>query len=274
MPTVTELSQPQRFIQSALGNVDLAHWFVWPHGICVGYWDDTEGTHSVCCWWTVLNRAYLFQTEHIMDVCVDEHQIAILSSEGFHTWDGQLIVDSFRSPAETWKNVHIATWGVTGFSNHGYHLWDRETQSVKRLPIGVQKIWGVSQTISQEILWSHWGQFFVLDCQSGQVSALEPLKDTMDDWLALRDGWWLAIYENSLHALHRTKSTLRFDSLDIMDVSIPSGRNSVLILLATGQVLEWCPNLDPIPQEVAEVEGELFIGDGMIFNNGEVELFK
>ena len=271
MPTVTELSQPQRFIQSALANVDSAHWFVWSHGICVGYWDDAEMTHSVCCWWTVFNRAYLFQTESIIDVCVDEHQIAILSSEGFHTWDGQLVVDSYQSPTATWQKVQIAVWGVVGFTKHGYHLWNKATQSVSRLPIGVQKVWRLSSSTNQEVLWSHWGQFFILNGLNGHVSALEPLKDSMEEWLSLKDGWWIAIYEHSLQAWHRTKSSLRFDSLDIMDVSVRSGQRSVLILLATGQVLEWQPDLDPMPQEIAEVEGDLFVGDGMIFNNGEVE---
>ena len=34
-------------------------------------------------------------------------------------------------------------------------------------------------------------------------------------------------------------------------------------------MLEW--QYRPYPQESAEVEGELFIGDGMIFNDGDVE---
>ena len=60
--------------------------------------------------------------ESIVDVCVDEHQIAILSSEGFHTWDGQLVA-SCQSPATQWQKVRVAVWGVVGFAKHGYHLW-------------------------------------------------------------------------------------------------------------------------------------------------------
>ena len=271
MPTVTELSMPQRFIQSALANVDLAHWFVWSHGICVGYWDETESTHSVCCWWTTLERSYLFQTESIMDVCVDDHQIIILSSEGFHIWDGNLVVDSYRTPAEKWQKVCIGTWGVVGFSKHGYHLWMKSTQLVHRLPIGVQKVWGLGHSSDPEVLWSHWGQFFLYNHGKGLTTALEPFKDTMDKWIALRGGWWVAVYEQSLVAWNRQNSIARFDNMEIMDVSTRASKTSVLIVLASGQVLEWRPQEDPLPKEITEVEGDFFIGDGITFNGGEIE---
>ena len=271
MPTVMELTQPQRFIQSALANVELAHWFVWSHGICVGYWDETDNTHSVCCWWTVLNRAYLFQTESIIDVCVDSHRLAILSSEGFHIWDGQLMVDSHQTPIHQWQKVRIATWGAVGYTNFGYHIWDKSTQSVARLPMGVSKVWGLSHSGGQEVLWSHWGQFFLQSHGSRRVSALEPFKDTMENWIDLRDGWWVAVYEHSLVAWHRTQSILRFDNMEMMDVSVRACQSRVLILLASGQVLEWRPEADPLPKEIAQAEGEFFIGDGIIFNDGELE---
>ena len=271
MPKVTELTQPQRFIQSALANVDMAHWFVWSHGICVGYWDETESTHSVCCWWTVLNRGYLFQTQTIMDVCVDTHQIAIVSAEGFHMWDGQLMVDSYQTPIQRWQKVEVAPWGAVGFTNFGYHLWDKTTQTVVRLPMGVQKVWRLSQTSEQEILWSHWGQFFLYNHRNQQTTALEPLKDTMEKWIDLRDGWWVAVYEYSLVAWHRTRSVLRFDNMEIMDVSVRASQTSIVILLASGQVLEWRPQEDPLPKEIAQVDGEFFIGDGITFNEGELE---
>ena len=271
MATVTELNQPQRFIQSALANVDMAHWFVWSHGICVGYWDETDSTHSVCCWWTGLERAYLFQTDGIIDVCVDAHQIVVLSSEGFDIWDGQRMVDNYQTPVRNWKKVHIAPWGAVGFTNFGFHLWEKSTQSVTRLPIGVQKVWRLGHSSDQEVLWSHWGQFFLYNHRNGQTTALEPFKDTMDNWIVLRNGWWVAVYEHSLLAWNRQKSIARFDNMEIMDVSIRASKTSILIVLASGQVLEWRPQEDPLPKEIAEVEGEFFIGDGITFNDGEIE---
>ena len=93
----------------------------------------------------------------------------------------------------------------------------------------------------------------------------------MEKWIGLRDGWWVAVYEHTLVAWHRAKSVLRFDNMEIMDVASRSSHRGVLILLASGQVLEWRPQEDSLPFEVAEVEGEFFIGDGIIFNNGELE---
>ena len=270
MPTVTELTQPQRFMQSALANVDHAHWFIWSHGICVGYWDEAEGTHSLCCYWTVMNRAYLFQTQSIVDVCVDGNQIAILSSEGFHIWDGQLLVDGHQSPVHQWKKVQIALWGAVGFTNFGYHIWDKETQTTVRLPMGVQKVWKLSPSRAQ-LLWSHWGQFFLYDHQGRRTTALEPFNDTMERWIDLRDGWWVAVYEHALVAWHRTQSILRFDNMQIMDVSTRASQRSLLILLASGQVLEWRPQEDPLPQEISAVEGDFFVGDGIVFNDGDLE---
>ena len=56
-----------------------------------------------------------------------------------------------------------------------------------------------------------------------------------------------------------------------MDVSVRASKTSVLIVLASGQVLEWRPQEDPQPKEIAEVEGDFFIGDGITFNDGEIE---
>ena len=58
--------------------------------------------------------------------------VAILSSEGFHLWDGQLVVMVIR-PLQMAKDTMV--WGVVGFTKHGYHLWDKATQSVSRLPV-------------------------------------------------------------------------------------------------------------------------------------------
>ena len=271
MSKITQLSQPQRFIRSALANVDLAHWFVWQHGICVGYWDESEATHSLCCWWADSNRAYLFQTTSIVDVCVKGNQLVILSGEGLFDWDGQDCIEAHPNPVKSWKKVQVSTWGAIGYTQFGYHVWRRETETVQRLPMGVQKVWALG--LDGDILWSHWGQFFVQQ-SSGAVVAVEPIPDTMERWVALKGEWWVAIYDTTLVAWHSKKCMLRFDNSDIIDVSTHSNKQSILILLASGSVLQWSPMFDTMPQEIAIVEGEFFIGAEALYDNGEIEFYS
>lgn len=268
MPAIIQLSQPQHFITSALANVDLAHWFVWSHGICVGYWDESEAKHSLCCWWTESNRAYLFQTQSITDVCVTIDNFTILSREGLFRWDGQNEIEEQSSPIGSWNKVQLASWGAIGFTQFGYHVWSRDNNITQRLPMGVQKIWALG--LNNDILWSHWGQFFVQQ-SNGVVLAIEPIPDTMERWEALKDGWWVAIYDTTIVVWHPKECMLRFDNSDIMDVSIHCNRESILILLASGSVLQWSPMIDTMPQEIAAVEGEFFIGAGALYVDGEIE---
>jgi hypothetical protein len=266
MPTVRELNQPKRFIHSALANVDSAHWFMWEHGVCVGYWDDSETTHSICCWWIALNRGFVLQTESIRQVRVFGHQVVILSAEGFCIWDGQRDTHVLDTPLLQWNNVEIAPWGGTGFTQFGYHKWTLENNETQRLPMGVQKIWHLGTP--ESVLWSHWGQFFIH--KEGVTRPLEPLKDTMEQWYDLGD-WLVAVYDTILVAQHPTSSTLRFENPDIMDVTMRADKSGVLILLATGSVLEWRPQEDPVPVEISEVEGDRFVGEDLIFCDGELE---
>ena len=266
MPVVRELSHPKRFIDSALANVDSAHWFMWEHGICVGYWDDSASTHSLCCWWGVLNRGFVFQTESIQQVRVCGNRIVILAAEGFCVWDGQTDIQQIDAPLMSWNNVQISIWGGTGFTQFGYHKWTLENNETQRLPIGVQKIWHLGS--EESVLWSHWGQFFLH--KDGRTRALEPLKDTMDKWYDLGD-WWIAVYDTRLVAQHPTSSTLRFEHPDIMDVTMRADKSSLLILLATGIVLEWRPAEDPVPIEISDVEGDRFVGEDVLFCDGELE---
>ncbi len=278
MPQIRELPRPQKFIQSALANVDSAHWFIWEHGICVGYWDESDAAHSLYCWWSVLDKGFLLQAANIQSVRVVGHQLFILSEEGMSQWDGQTYIDTIPSPLTQWSNHQMAPWGGTGFTRHGYHCWTRGGQEF-RLPIGVEKIWHLG--VDGQILWSHWGQFFVgsvmaLDTAKPALSrplALEPISDTMEKWFDLSSGWWVAVYEHALVAVHPKYRQKRFDNFDIMDVTMRADRTGILILLATGSVLEWRPQEETEPVEIAEVEGDQFIGEEMIYSEDGIENF-
>lgn len=266
MATVVELAQPKLFLQSALANVNAAHWYVWEHGICVGYWDDSDTHASLLCWWRTLGRGFRFQAEKILDVAVSGHQILIASSAGFSRWDGQTLLETIDAPIGNWQKVQIEKWGAVGFHDFGYQRWNIDSNTVERLPMGVQKVWKLSD---DGLLWSHWGQFF--QANSEGVKALEPLRDTMDYCLALSTGWWVAVYDTSIVVVHTKRTTKRFDNSDIMDVIVRTGQKSILILLATGLVLEWNPEVDSMPCEIGETDGELFIGDDLVYVDGDVE---
>jgi hypothetical protein len=93
----------------------------------------------------------------------------------------------------------------------------------------------------------------------------------MDSWIALRDGWWVAVYEHKLLAFHVSHTAVRFDNMEIMDVACGYDSQSIKILLASGMILEWRPSEDPEPIEIGEANGEFFIGEGALYDEGEIE---
>ena len=98
---------------------------------------------------------------------------------GFHIWDGQLMVDGYSADS------YLAEGGSGTLGCGGiYQFWlsslGQGDAVCRSSPNRCQKIWGLSHASDQEVLWSHWGQFFLYNHRNRQTTAVEPLKDTME----------------------------------------------------------------------------------------------
>jgi len=260
------LPRPDVFLQSAISNIDCTEWVAWEHGICAVYFNTVTDQDGVLCVWEETGEGFLCSVSDLRKIVSIDGAIFMLCADGFIEWDGQHEIQQTSTPMIDWHHVQLAAWGGAGFSNFRFHYWLKDTGDVVTLPMGVEKLWALG--LHGEVLWSYWGQFFL---KSDRVVALESIPDTMEDWVALRDDWWVAVFEETMVVWHPRYSAERIDLDDVLDVHVCSNRREVLILDVNGGITRWTTHrtMDVL---LESSDADRFIGDRALLCDEEIML--
>jgi hypothetical protein len=245
-------------LSAAVENADKVTWVLWPNKVCAFY--DEEG--SLLSYDPRDQTGFLLRGIVNGQVFAGEKELYLLSENGVYSWDGREKITKLSIPV--WRNMDISDAGHCGWENHRY----RATFSGKEtlLPLAADKVRLLAD--GNGVFWEYWGTIFYWTEKN--FCGLESIEESYDHLISLKGGWIVAIYEYQIIAIHSKYPKKSWMDHSLIDVIPTTDKCGLQILLADGFLLEWRLDEQDEPEEIAELQGEVFIAYDAIVMDEEI----
>ena len=245
-------------LMAAVDNAEDVTWILWPEKVCAYY----EQAGSVLCFCPQRDQGYLLTGLQQAQLFRVEENLFIVDKTGIYIWDG--VETIARADISSWRKMDIGKNVYCGWSDFRYRirLADREY----RLPLAANDVRLLADGTGA--FWEYWGTIFCWNEEG--VFSLESISESYEQLISLDGGWLAAIYDRQVTVIHSKYPRKMWEDPNLLDVIPNEDKSGLLLLLADGFVLEWCPAQQDEPDEVAEVHGEIFIAYDAVLLDEEI----
>jgi len=247
-------------LEAALENVDQVEWIFWGQGICALY----EEVGSVLCFYPAENKGYLLKGLTEVDIFPRKEDLILVTLSSVFSWNGRENIHETTIPRLI--NMDIGEQSFCGWKDFRYYFVSGAEEYL--LPMGAKDVRLFPD--GESVFWEHWGTIFCW-APSGIVT-YEAISENYEKILPLSKGWLVFVYERKIIALHPKYPQKSWTDDQLLDVISSVEQSSLYILLADGYLLEWIVDSVDEPEEIAEINGEMFVGAQAVLVDDEIVL--